>query len=372
MTVSGRGDAATSPLAASVGLTDADLLGMYRTVALARAIDERMWILNRAGRIPFVISGQGHEGAQVGLAWPLRREHDWIAPFYRSIATCLTFGMTARDLMLAQYAKGIDPSSGGRQMPGHYGHVTHHLVSVSSPVATQILHAVGIALAAKIRHLDQVAVAIMGEGSSNQGDVHEALNFAAIHRLPFVFIVENNGYAISVPAEKELSVRDVADRASGYGIPGVVVDGTDVLACYVAGRDAVDRARRGEGPTLIEAKVTRLTAHSSDDQQTKYRSASDLEEGRALDPLPIFRARLRDAGVLSDEIEATLATEIKADVDDATDFAEAEPDPDPATATDWVYAEHWPGETAPPWHQGSGAAGTGGAGSSTAPVEGPR
>jgi 2-oxoisovalerate dehydrogenase E1 component subunit alpha len=356
MTVTGRSDnAATSPLAASVGLTDADLVAMYRLVALARAVDERMWILNRAGRIPFVISGQGHEGAQVGLAWPLRRGHDWIAPFYRSIATCLAFGMSARDIMTAQYATANDPSSGGRQMPGHYGYAEHHLVSVSSPVATQILHAVGIALAARIRNLDQVAVAIMGEGSSNQGDVHEALNFAAIHHLPFVFVVENNGYAISVPAEKELSVKDVATRASGYGIPGVIVDGTDVLACYAAGREAVERARSGGGPTLIEAKVTRLTAHSSDDQQTKYRSADDLAEGQAHDPLPIFRAQLRDAGVLTETIEAELAAEITALVDDATDFAEAQPDPDPATALDWVYAEHWPGETIPPWH-GSGAA----------------
>ena len=355
MTVTGHSDnTATSPLAASVGLTDADLVAMYRLVALARAVDERMWILNRAGRIPFVISGQGHEGAQVGLAWPLRRDHDWIAPFYRSIATCLTFGMSPRDMMTAQYATAGDPSSGGRQMPGHYGYPAHHLVSVSSPVATQILHAVGIALAAKTRKTDQVAVAIMGEGSSNQGDVHEALNFAAIHRLPFVFIVENNGYAISVPAEKELSVKDVASRASGYGIPGVVVDGTDVLACYTAGREAVDRARSGGGPTLIEAKVTRLTAHSSDDQQTKYRTEDDLAEGKAHDPLPIFRTQLRDAGVLTDEIEAELAAEIKALVTDATDFAEAEPDPDPATALDWVYAERWPGETIPPWHMAPG------------------
>jgi 2-oxoisovalerate dehydrogenase E1 component alpha subunit len=350
---------ATSQLAASAGLTDADLVAMYRLVALARAVDERMWILNRAGRIPFVISGQGHEGAQVGLTWPLRRGHDWIAPFYRSIATCLTFGMSPRELMLAQYAKRSDPSSGGRQMPGHYGHPTHHLVSVSSPVATQILHAVGIALAAKIRGLDQVAVAMMGEGSSNQGDVHEALNFAAIHKLPFVFIVENNGYAISVPSERQLSLPDVASRAAGYGIPGVIVDGTDVLACLAAGREAVERARSGGGPTLIEAKVTRLTGHSSDDQQTKYRSEDDLAEGRAHDPLPIFRDRLREAGVLTDEVEASLAAEIKALVEDATDFAEAEPDPDPATALDWVYAEPWPGETPPPWHGTAGDPGHG-------------
>ncbi len=356
MTVTDRGgDAATSPLAASVGLADADLVAMYRTVALARAVDERMWILNRAGRIPFVISGQGHEGAQVGLTWPLVKGHDWIAPFYRSIATCLTFGMSARDIMTAQYATASDPSSGGRQMPGHYGYAEHHLVSVSSPVATQILHAVGIALAAKIRKTGQVATAVMGEGSSNQGDVHEALNFAAIHKLPFVFIVENNGYAISVPAEKELSVKDVAVRASGYAMPGIIVDGTDVLACYVAARDAVDLARSGGGPSLIEAKVTRLTAHSSDDQQTKYRSADDLEAGKANDPLPIFRAHLRDGGVLTDEIEAALAAEIAAIVDDATDYAESQPDPDPSTALDWVYGEHWPGETPPPWHGAEGA-----------------
>ena len=247
--------------------------------------------------------------------------------------------MSPRDIMTAQYATAGDPSSGGRQMPGHYGSHEHNIVSVSSPVATQLLHAVGIALAAKIRKTGQVAMTTMGEGSSNQGDVHEGLNFAAIHKLPFVFVVENNGYAISVPAAMEVSVADVADRASGYGIPGVVVDGADVLACYAASRDAVARARAGEGPTLIEAKVTRLTAHSSDDQQTKYRSAEELDAGRGHDALPRFRAQLRDAGVLTDEIEARLAAEIKAAVEDATDYAEAQPDPDPATATRYVYAD---------------------------------
>ncbi len=326
-------------LGASVGLSDDDLVAMYRMVALARALDERMWILNRAGRIPFVISGQGHEGAQVAIAWPLQKHHDWIAPFYRSIATCLTFGMHPRDIMTAQYATAADPSSGGRQMPGHYGSHEHNLVSVSSPVATQLLHAVGIALAAKIRKTGQVAMTSMGEGSSNQGDVHEGLNFAAIHKLPFIFVVENNGYAISVPAARQVSVPDVASRAAGYGIPGVVVDGSDVLACYAAARDAVARARAGEGPTLIEAKVTRLTGHSSDDQQTKYRSEEELALEKTHDVLPVFQAQLRDAGVLTDEIEERLAAEIKALVHDATEFAEAEPDPDPSTAMRYVYAE---------------------------------
>src|SRR2546430_11062488 len=153
--------------------------------------------------------------------------------------------MSPRDIMTAQYATANDPSSGGRQMPGHYGSHQHNLVSVSSPVATQILHAVGIALAAKIRKTGQVAMTFMGEGSSNQGDVHEGLNFAAIHKLPFVLVIENNGYAISVPSSKKLALPDVAARASGYGIPGVVVDGADVLACYPASKEAGDRGRPG-------------------------------------------------------------------------------------------------------------------------------
>jgi 2-oxoisovalerate dehydrogenase E1 component alpha subunit len=354
--------AASSPeptLGADLGLTPDDLLEMYRLVALARAVDERMWVLNRAGRIPFVISGQGHEGAQVGIAWALEKGKDWIAPFYRSIATCLTFGMSPRDIMTAQYATASDPSSGGRQMPGHYGSHEHNLVSVSSPVATQLLHAVGIALAAKIRKTGQVAMTMMGEGSSNQGDVHEGLNFAAIHRLPFVFVVENNGYAISVPLARQVAGESVADRAAGYGIPGVTVDGTDVLGCFRAAREAVDRARRGDGPSLIEARVTRLTAHSSDDQQTKYRSEEELAAEKGHDPVPVFREQLRAAGILTDEAEQRIRASIEADVNDATDYAEAQPDPQPSTAMRWVFAESWPGEAPPAW--GLGEADSGGA-----------
>src|SRR4051794_17565339 len=328
---------------ASVGLSNADLVEMYRYIALARAVDERMWILNRAGRVPFVISGQGHEGAQVGIVSALRRGHDWMVPFYRSVAACLCFGMTPREMMLAQYAKSVDPSSGGRQMPGHYGAASHNILSTSSPVATQILHAAGIALAAKIRRTGQVVVTFMGEGASNQGDFHEGLNFVGIHRLPMIQVVENNGYAISVPAALECAVEDVAVRAAGYNMPGVIVDGADVLACFVAAREAVARSRAGEGGTLIEAKVSRLTAHSSDDQQTKYRSAEELVAQRERDPLPKFRAQLRDAAVLTDALEASIGLEIKRAVDDATDYAESQPDPSVDSAEWYVYAEDRPG-----------------------------
>jgi 2-oxoisovalerate dehydrogenase E1 component alpha subunit len=324
-------------LGAELGLSREDLLEMYRLMAITRAVDERMWILNRAGKIPFVISGQGHEGAQVAIAYPLRKGHDWMVPYYRSVAALITFGMSPRDIMLAQFAKAVDPSSGGRQMPGHYGIRDLNILSVSSPVATQLLHATGIAYAAKVRKTDQVAITYIGEGSSNQGDFHEGLNFAGVHRLPVVYVVENNGYAISVPMSLQSAVEDIAVRGAGYNMPGIVVDGADVLACYRAGRDAIERARSGDGPTLIEAKVSRLTAHSSDDQHTKYRAAEELEAEKARDPLPRFRDQLRDAGLLDEEAEERLLAESRKVIEDATDWAEAQEDPDPATAQRHVY-----------------------------------
>ncbi len=342
MTTTSEDPAKIGRLAESVGLTDEDLVQMYRRVALARAIDERMWVLNRAGRVPFVISGQGHEGAQVGIISALRQDFDWLVPYYRSVAGVLTFGMTPREILLAQYAKAVDPSSGGRQMPGHYGSAAHNIVSTSSPVATQILHAVGIALAAQIRRTGQVALTEMGEGAANQGDVHEALNFAGIRKLPVITVIENNGYAISVPASKQSAVIDFATRAAGYGIAGLVVDGADVLGCYRAGREAVERARRGEGATLIEAKVTRLTAHSSDDQQTKYRTSEELEQEKLRDPLPCFREQLLEAGVLTSELVDRIAADNVTAVNDATDWAEQQADPSVESATWYVYAEDHP------------------------------
>ncbi len=357
-----KSDAPADPsaLGADLGLTRDDLLEMYRLMAEARAVDERMWILNRAGKIPFVISGQGHEGAQVGLAYALKKGHDWMVPYYRSVASLITFGMSPREIMLAQFARGVDPSSGGRQMPGHYGIVERNILSVSSPVATQLLHATGIAWAAKLKKTDVVTITYIGEGSSNQGDFHEGLNFAGVHNLPVIYVVENNGYAISVPMALQSAVADIAIRGAGYNMPGVIIDGVDVLGCYRAGREAIERARRGEGPTLIEAKVTRLTAHSSDDQQTKYRSAEDLESGKDRDPLPVFRDQLRAAGMLDDETEAKMVAEARKVVEDATDWAESQADPDPATAQRHVYADMPPARMDDPLWTGARFIGDGG------------
>ena len=341
----------SAELGADLGLTRDDLLEMYRLIAVTRAIDLRMWILNRAGKIPFVISGQGHEGAQVGLAYGLQKGLDWMVPYYRSVASLITFGMSPREIMLAQFARGVDPSSGGRQMPGHYGMAAHNVLSTSSPVATQVLHATGIALAAKLRKTSQVTITYTGEGSSNQGDFFEALNFAGIHRLPVVFVVENNGYAISVPMAMQSAVPDIAMRGAGFGMPGVIVDGLDVLGCYREGKAAIDRARSGGGPTLIEAKVMRMTGHSSDDQQTKYRAAEELEAMKARDPLPRFRDQLREAGILDEATEATMTAEAVRVVEDATDWAEAQGDPDPVTAQLHVYRDGPPARMDDPlWH----------------------
>ena len=333
----------TRPRHAELGLSDDDVLGMYRAMLLARAVDERMWLMQRAGKIAFIISGQGHEGAQVATSWAMRKGQDWMAPFYRSIASAMTFGMSAEDIITAHLAKADDVSSGGRQMPGHYGGAPYNIVSLSSPVGTQVLHAVGIAMGAWVRGDDVVTMTQFGEGTSNQGEVHEAMNFAGVHHLPVIFVCENNGYAISVPLDRQVAGGSVAARAAGYGMPGVVVDGGDVLGCYAAARDAHERARRGEGPSLIEARVVRLTSHSSDDDQRRYRDPAEVEGLKERDPIPQFGSELRAAGVLTDERDEAIRAEVKAEVNDASRSAEARPEPTADDAHERVYAEPIPG-----------------------------
>jgi 2-oxoisovalerate dehydrogenase E1 component alpha subunit len=319
--------------------TPNQMLEMYYYVCLARAVDERMWALQRSGKAAFVISGQGHEGAQVGTVYALDRDRDWLVPFYRSVAAVLMKGMPPAEIFLIQLGRDSDPSSGGRQMPGHYGHSRHKILSTSSPVATQLLHAAGIAYAAKVRGTGEVCLTELGEGSTSEGDFHEALNFASIHRLAVVFVVENNGYAISVPVSKQMAVPNVSARAAGYGIPGVTVDGSRVLQVYAAARRAVARARSGEGPTLLEVIVPRLTAHSSDDRQEKYRSTEELAHLPEHDPVRVFTAELRERGVLTPTREQEIRARIQLEVDEGTELAEAAPLPDPATATRYVYFE---------------------------------
>jgi len=317
----------------------ARLIEMFRLMVTARSLDERMWQLNRQGKAPFVISCQGHEAAQVGAALALRPKHDWVAPYYRDLGLVLALGMTPREVMLGLLAKADDPSSGGRQMPAHYSHRALNIISHSSPTGTQVPHAVGVAMAAQMRGDDVVTWTSFGEGTSSQGDVHEAMNLAGVMKLPVIFFCENNGYAISVPQRKQMGVENVADRAQGYGFPGVTVDGTNVLEVYEASLAAVERARRGDGPTLIEAKCVRLTAHSSDDNDRTYRTPDDIKAMKTRDPIASFEAYLRAEEILDDAKIAAIRDEVKATVNDATTFAEKAPLPDPSTVTRYVYAE---------------------------------
>ncbi len=323
----------------SLGLSDDQALRIYEVMRLARAVDERMWLINRQGRAPFVISCQGQEGAQVGTAAALRPGHDWVAPYYRDAGVILWFGMTAKDQMLSFFARREDPNSGGRQMPGHFGSRRLHIVTGGSPVATQLLHAAGVALASKQRKEDAVTAAYFGEGAASQGDCHEAMNFAGIHKLAVIFICENNGYAISVPQSRQMAIQDLADRAAGYGFPGVVVDGNDVLACYEVTRQAVERARRGEGPTLIEAKTYRFTAHSSDDDDKRYRQAEEVAVWRQKDPIQRYAKYLREAGTLTDAVEQEITERVDQQVDEATEYAEQAPDPTPDDLLTFVYKQ---------------------------------
>ncbi|WP_261129363.1 thiamine pyrophosphate-dependent dehydrogenase E1 component subunit alpha [Bacillus sp. Marseille-Q3570] len=322
-----------------LGLSDEQVIKMYETMLMARKIDERMWLLNRAGKIPFVISCQGQEAAQVGAAMALDKEKDYALPYYRDMGVVLWFGMTACDLMLSGFAKAEDPNSGGRQMPGHFGQKKNHIVTGSSPVTTQVGHAVGIALAGKMEGKDLVTLTTFGEGSSNQGDFHESANFAGVHKLPVIFMCENNKYAISVPISKQLACEKVSDRAIGYGMPGVTVDGNDPLAVYEAVKEAAERGRRGEGPSLIETVSYRLTPHSSDDDDRAYREREEVEEAKQKDSLITFKKYLEELGILTEEKAKEITERINKEVDEATDYAEEAPYAEAESALKYVYAE---------------------------------
>jgi 2-oxoisovalerate dehydrogenase E1 component alpha subunit len=322
----------------ALDLEDDDLLRMYRCMLLARKVDERMWILNRQGKAAFVISCQGQEAAQVGTAYNLRPGRDYVYPYYRDAGITLLLGQTPRDQFLSLLAKREDPNSAGRQMPGHYSSRALNIVTASAPVGVQYPQAAGTALAFKMRGEDGVVLACGGEASTSGGDWHEAMNFAGIHALPVVFLIENNAYAISVP-EKMQVAGSISRRAAGYGFPGVEVDGNDVLAVYEAAKEAFERARRGDGPTLIEAKTYRLTAHSSDDDDRRYREREEIEVWRQKDPIARFEKHLEESGLLDEEQKEEIADGIKAEIDEAVEYAEGIPYADPEEALERVYAE---------------------------------
>jgi 2-oxoisovalerate dehydrogenase E1 component len=328
-------------------IDEATLKEWFHLMLLGRQIDYRCQVLNRQGRAPFVLSCAGHEAAQVGVAWPLRPQYDWVAPYYRDVVFCFRIGLTPLELMLSVLAKPDDPASGAKQTPGHFSSRRLNIISRGSPVATNLVHACGVAYALKVDGQDRIVMACYGEGSGSEGDWHEAFNFASIYRLPTVFVCENNGFAISTPYRKEYPVEYAAQRAAGYGFPGVTVDGRDPVTCYHVAKQAVARARAGEGPTLIEALVDRLGSHSSEDDQRRYRTPEEIEELAHNDCLERFKRRLLEEGVLTPAELAEEEERVRQEVTEATRQGLAARDAEPEEALTNVYASGKPAPIEP-------------------------
>src|SRR2546430_3490289 len=323
-------------------LDEKTLREWFRYMLLGRQIDYRFQVLNRQGRAPFIISCAGHEAAQIGVSWPLKPKYDWLAPYYRDVVLCMRMGMTPLDLMLSVLAKAADPASGGKQTPGHFSDSRHNITSGGSPVATQMVRCAGVAYALQMDGTDKVLLTCYGAGAGPEGDVHEAFNFAAIYKLPESFVCENNGFAISTPVRTEYAIDYVAQRAAGYGFPSVTVDGRDPVTCYVLSKEAIARARAGEGPTLIECLVDRLGAHSSEDDQRRYRTQEEIELLAENDCLARFKKRLLDEAVLQAKQVTEFEEQVQEEVTAATTQGSQGDDPKPEDALTNVYAVEAP------------------------------
>lgn len=321
------------------GLSKEQIIQAYKEVLRGRRLDERLWQLTRIGKSSFNISGQGAEVAQVAMAMAFDPKKDYFLPYYRDMTACLVWGMSEKDILLGTFGKEADPSSHGRQMPNHYGSKEHNIVSFSSTVSTQLPLATGVAYSAQLEKADFVTLTTTGEGSANQGEVQEAMNFAGVKKLPLIFVIENNEYAISVPIKEQYANEKMSDRAHGYGFEGVTIDGNDFAEVYLTFKKVVEDARAGKGPKLIELMVSRLTSHSADDNQSIYRSKEELAAIKEKDPLQMMEKQLIDEGYLTREEMDGFDKEIRSKIDQATDEAEAMPDPEPSTVLEQVYAK---------------------------------
>src|SRR6195256_4368451 len=318
-------------------LDEKTLKEWFYYVLLGRQVDYRFQVLNRQGRAPFIISCAGHEAAQIGVSWGLKPKYDWVSPYYRDVVLCLRMGVTPLDLMLSVLAKPADPSSGGKQTPGHFSDTRLNITSGGSPVATQLVRGAGVAYALKMDGTDKVLMTCYGEGAGSEGDAHEAFNFAAIYKVPEIFVCENNGFAISTPMRKEYAIEYAAQRAAGYGFPGITLDGRDPVTSYVVAKEAIARARAGDGPTLIECLVDRLGAHSSEDDQRRYRTQEEIDRLAQNDCLEQFKKRLLDEGVMSAKEVAEYEERVKDEVAKATKEGMESADPEPEDALTNVY-----------------------------------
>ena len=305
-----------------------DLRRLYRTFILARRFDERMLRLQRQGRIGTFGPTRGHEAAVLGSAYALRQT-DWLVPYYREWPAYMWRGWPLENLVLyyAGFAEGMRVPDGHRDLP------------LCIPIASQVPHAVGVAYAARHKGEDSVTLVYFGDGASSHGDCQEAMNFAGVFQVPLVFLCLNNQWAISLPRVKQTRAKTIAQKAIAYGFPGIQVDGNDILAVYVATREAVDRARQGGGPTLVEAETYRLSLHTTADDPTKYRSEEEVKAWEAKEPLPRFRKYLEAKGIVTEEIHAAIEAETDAEIREAVERAEARMDPKLLDVFEHVYGE---------------------------------
>jgi pyruvate dehydrogenase E1 component alpha subunit len=314
---------------------------MYECMLRARIIDERMLMLQRQGRVGFHVGYRGEEAAIVASAAALR-DTDWIFPCYREQAALFWRGFPLEKYLDNMFGNEADTVK-GRQMPDHVVSKAHRYASVSSPIGTQISQAVGLAWAAKIRREDVVAASYFGDGATSSPDFHTGLNFAGVQRAPVVFLCRNNRWAISTPPEKQTASESIAGKAVAYGIKGVRCDGNDALAVYSTVREAVERASRGEGPTLVELMTYRLGSHSSSDDAKVYRPDDELEHHTKLDPLARLRQHLERLSAWSERDEAHLTSQVDAELKQAIERSEQKGPPALDTVFDDVYRER-------PWH----------------------
>ncbi len=318
-------------------LSDEDLRKMYTAMVRTRKMDDKLVLLQRQGRIGFYLACTGQEAIGIGSAYAMEQD-DWFFPHYRDQSIPLLKGIPMGDLVHQCFGNAADNVK-GRQMPVHYSFRDINYYSISSPLGVQIIQAAGAAYGMKIKGTKQVATVYFGDGSSSEGDFHSGMNFAAVTKSPCIFMLENNQWAISVPVERQTANTNFYEKAAGYGMPGVRVDGNDVLAMYQATKEAIDRARRGEGPTLIEAVTMRMAAHSTSDDPSKYVPEDMYAEWKGKDPILRFEKFLLKGGLIDDDFIATTAKEAEAEVAAALKAAESvQWHPEADTLFDDVYA----------------------------------
>lgn len=322
------------------GHTKTQLLDIYRTMVTARRLDEKMMILLKQGKGYFHIGCSGHEAAQLAAAASFKPGSDWAFPYYRDAAFVLKWGVPPRDHLLAFLSRAADPTSGGRQMPQHFSAPALRIPTQSSPTGTQFLQAVGVALAAQKEGLRDIVYVSAGEGTTSQGDFHEALNWSGRSKLGVIFHIEDNGYAISTPIAQQTAGASVYKIAAGYdSLARYEVNGSDYFETRLAFEQAVERARRGDGPAIIISAVPRLLPHSSSDDQRKYRPKTELEAELRQDPLTIFRDILTGETIATAKELETIETQVKKQIDADADWALDQPLTDPATGHLHVYDE---------------------------------